>query len=110
MSTTPVTITLTDGMRRMLPASVRRKAGFKLGDELEVKADHGIVTLINKPPAAVADEYTPEQWQIVRAQIEEGLEDVRKGRVSRPFDTVEKMLASMKATSKSSRRKKIRSR
>jgi hypothetical protein len=45
------------------------------------------------------------------AQLAEGLDDIRKGRVSPKFDTVDEMLASLKAGPKSKpRQKKPRSR
>jgi len=48
-------ITLTDDLQRALPPAVRRKAGLKTGDELEVSAIGGIVTLISKPPPDAKD-------------------------------------------------------
>ena len=58
-----------------------------------------------------ADEYTPAQRRIIDAQLAEGLEDIRKGRVSPKFDTVDELLASLKAGHKSQpRQRKTRSR
>jgi bifunctional DNA-binding transcriptional regulator/antitoxin component of YhaV-PrlF toxin-antitoxin module len=79
-----------------LPAAVRQRAGFKAGDVLEFKAAGGVVTIVPKLPTA-DDEYTPEQRAIVDARLAEGLDDIRKGRVSPKFDTVDEMLASLKA-------------
>jgi hypothetical protein len=45
---------------------------------------------------------TPEQRQVIDAQLAEALEDIRNGRVSPIFDTVEEMLASLKAPRQSS--------
>ncbi len=104
-----MTITLTNEMRSILPPSVRRKVGFRAGDQVEIKASGGIVTIIPKLPPA-DDEYTPEQRKIIDAQIAEGLDDLRKGRVSRRFDTVDKMLASLKSGKKTARRQKTRPR
>ena len=47
--------------------------------------------------------------KILDAQLAEGLDDIRKGRVSRKFDTVDEMLASLKAPT-SPRQKKPRGR
>jgi bifunctional DNA-binding transcriptional regulator/antitoxin component of YhaV-PrlF toxin-antitoxin module len=88
-----------------LPAAVRQQAGIKLGDMLEFKVSGGVVTIIPKLPTA-DDEYTPGQRAIVDAQLAEGLEDIRKGRVSPKFDTVDEMLASLKAGHKSKPRQK----
>ena len=108
-----MTITLKKKARLVVPPSIQRKARLRAGDQVEFKATPGMITIVSKPPAAppsTDDEYTPEQRRIIEAQIAEGLEDIRKGRVSPRFDTVEEMLASMKAGRKSSRRQKIRDR
>jgi bifunctional DNA-binding transcriptional regulator/antitoxin component of YhaV-PrlF toxin-antitoxin module len=86
-----MTITLTNEIRSILPPSVRRKAGFRAGDQVEVKASGGIVTIIPKLPPA-DDEYTPEQRKIIDAQIAEGLADVKAGRVHGPFETHQEMI------------------
>ena len=39
---------------------------------------------------------TQEQRRIIDAQLAEGLDDILRGRVSERFDTVERMLASLK--------------
>jgi bifunctional DNA-binding transcriptional regulator/antitoxin component of YhaV-PrlF toxin-antitoxin module len=88
-----------------LPAAVRQQAGIKIGDMLEFKVSGRVVTIMPKLPTA-DDEYTPEQRAIVDAQLAEGLEDVRKGRVSPKFDTVDEMPASLKAGPKSKPRQK----
>jgi hypothetical protein len=67
-----------------------------------------VITIITKLPAA-DDEYTPAQGRIVGALLADGLEDIRKGRVSRRFETVDEMLASLKGSRKASRRQKTRS-
>ena len=108
-----MTITLKKKARLVVPPGIQRKARLRAGDQVEFKATPGMITIVSKPPAAspsTEDEYTPEQRRIIEAQIAEGLEDIRKGRVSPRFDTVEEMLASMKAGRKSSRRQKIRDR
>ena len=93
-----------------VPDAVRQRAGFKIGQVLEFKVSGGVVTIIPKLPTA-DDEYTPEQRRIIDAQLAEGLEDIRKGRVSPIFNTVDEMLASLKAGHKSKpRQKKPRSR
>jgi bifunctional DNA-binding transcriptional regulator/antitoxin component of YhaV-PrlF toxin-antitoxin module len=92
----------------VIPASIQRRARFKAGDQLEFKATPGIITIVSTPPNAEG-EYTPEQRRLIAAQVDEGLQDVRKGRMSRRFDTVDEMLASLKAK-KAPRRQKSRSR
>ena len=109
----PMTITVTNEIQRMFPPGVRRKAGFKAGDQLEVKAIGGIVTFISKPPAVVHNEYTPEQRRVIDAHIAEGLEDIKHGRLHGPFDTHEEMIGFLhsevkKAKAKKSTKPKIR--
>jgi hypothetical protein len=41
---------------------------------------------------------TPEQRQVIDAQLADGIEDIRSGRVSPIFDTVEELLASLKTS------------
>jgi len=112
-----MTITLKKKSPLVVPPSVQRKARLKAGDQVEFKAAPGKITIVSKPaavprtPASTTDdEYTPEQRRIIEAQLAEGLEDIREGRVSRRFDTVDEMLASMKAGRKAPPRRKIRSR
>jgi bifunctional DNA-binding transcriptional regulator/antitoxin component of YhaV-PrlF toxin-antitoxin module len=93
----------------VVPEALQRRAGIVPGDTLEMKAIGGVITIVANPPAD-AEEYTPEQRRIVNAQLDEGLEDIRKGRVSRRFDTVDEMLASLKSGGKTSRRPKTRTR
>ncbi len=92
----PMTITVTDDIQRMLPLRVRRQAGIKAGDQLEVRASGGIVTLIPKLPSA-DDEYTPEQRRIIDARLAKADEDIRKGRTYGPFNTADEMITSMKS-------------
>lgn len=100
-----MTITVKTKTGLLVPPSVQRRAGIKNGDRLEFKVSGGIITIVPKLPTA-DDEYTPEQRAIVDAQLAEGLEDIRKGRVSPKFDTVDEMLASLKASDKSKPRQK----
>ena len=65
----------------------------------------GIITIVPELPDA-SDEYPPRQRRVTDAQLAEGLEDIRKGRVSPKFNTVDEMLASLKA--KPIRQKKTR--
>jgi bifunctional DNA-binding transcriptional regulator/antitoxin component of YhaV-PrlF toxin-antitoxin module len=68
----------------MVPPSVRRRAGIKVGDRLEYKVSGGIISIIPRLPAA-DDEYTPSQ----RRKIDARLADARKGPYHGPFNNVE---------------------
>jgi bifunctional DNA-binding transcriptional regulator/antitoxin component of YhaV-PrlF toxin-antitoxin module len=75
----------------VVPSAVRRKAGFKSGQELEFKASDGVITIIPKLPDA-DDEYTPEQ----RRRIDADLDDAAKRRFHGPFDSADEMIAHLK--------------
>jgi bifunctional DNA-binding transcriptional regulator/antitoxin component of YhaV-PrlF toxin-antitoxin module len=92
----------------MVPPSVQRRAGIAPGDRVEIKTIRGVITIVGTPEAM--EEYTPSQRRVIAAQLAEGLKDVRHGRVSRRFDTVNEMLASMRSARKKSVRPKTRAR
>jgi bifunctional DNA-binding transcriptional regulator/antitoxin component of YhaV-PrlF toxin-antitoxin module len=89
-----VTVIVKRKTQLSVPPSVQRRAHIKAGDILEFVVSGGVISIIPKLPSA-DDEYTPQQRSIVDAQLAEGLEDIRKGRVSNRFETVDKMLASL---------------
>ena len=66
----------------VVPASVRRKAGIKAGDQLEFKVSGGIISIIPKLPSA-DDDYTPAQRGVIDAQLAEAA----KGPYYGPFET-----------------------
>uniref|UniRef100_Q01YD7 Transcriptional regulator, AbrB family n=1 Tax=Solibacter usitatus (strain Ellin6076) TaxID=234267 RepID=Q01YD7_SOLUE len=66
----------------VIPQSIRNKVRIKVGDLLEARVERGKITFSPRSAVDMA--------------IEEGLEDVRKGRVYGPFDSAEEMLASLK--------------
>lgn len=68
----------------VVPETALRRAGFKRGQELEVRASGGVITILPKLPSA-EDEYTPEQRRIIDARLAEGLDDIKTGRVHGPF-------------------------
>jgi bifunctional DNA-binding transcriptional regulator/antitoxin component of YhaV-PrlF toxin-antitoxin module len=78
------------------PTDVQRRAGIKAGDRVDFKVSGSIITIVPELPDA-SDEYTPQQRRVIDAQLAEGLEDIRKGRVSPKFNTVDEMLASLNA-------------
>jgi AbrB family looped-hinge helix DNA binding protein len=69
-----------------LPVEVRRKAGLAVGDLLEAKVKGKLITLT---PKAVVNR------ALLDKQLEEGLEDVRRGRVSGPYTTAEELIADL---------------
>lgn len=107
MPSKPMTVILKENNQLLVPPSVQRRAGIKAGDRVEFRVSGRAITIT---PVTGEDEYTPEQRRIIDAQIAEGMDDIRKGRVSRRFNTVDDMLASLKAGTKPSSRQKTRSR
>ena len=94
-----MTTVLKEKHQLVVPESVRRRARLKAGDEVEFRANSGVITIITKPPAA-DDEYTPEQRRIIDARIAEGLEDFKKGRVHGPFATAKEASACIERLAK----------
>ena len=82
----------------VVPASVRRRAGIKAGDQLEFKVSGGIINIIPKLPSA-DDEYTPAQRRAIDAQLAEAA----KGPYHGPFDTADEMIAHIKGELKKRR-------
>ena len=64
-----------------LPYSIRERAGLSVGDLLEAKLEKGKITL------------TPKS--LIDRRIEEGLEDIRRGRTYGPFNSADEMIESL---------------
>ena len=91
-----MTVTVKSKTPLVVPPAVRRRAGFKNGQQVEFGVSDGVITIRPKL-AAADDEFTPEQRQIIDAQLAEGLADIEAGRTFGPFDSAEEMIAHMKA-------------
>jgi bifunctional DNA-binding transcriptional regulator/antitoxin component of YhaV-PrlF toxin-antitoxin module len=104
-----MTVTVKSKMPLVVPMAVRRKAGLKSGQEIEFRVSGGVINIVPKLPPA-DDECTPEQRRAIDAQLAEGLDDVKHGRIVGPFETHEEMIEFLhgqvkKAQSKPKRRK-----
>ncbi len=75
----------------VVPASVRRAAGFKSGQEVEFKASGGVITILPKFPS-VEDEYTPAQRRSIDAQ----LDSAAMGPFHGPFSGSDEAIAHLK--------------
>jgi AbrB family looped-hinge helix DNA binding protein len=75
-----------------LPTAIREQVGLNIGDLLEAKIERGKITL------------TPKT--LVDRRLAEGLKDIEEGRTHGPFDTAEKMVASLHRTARKGRAKK----
>jgi bifunctional DNA-binding transcriptional regulator/antitoxin component of YhaV-PrlF toxin-antitoxin module len=101
-----MTITVKDNKTPIVvPHAVRRKAGFKRGQEIEFKASGGVISIVSKLPNA-DDEFTPAQRRTIDARLAKADEDVKAGRVYGPFSTAEEMAASIEANIRKARRAK----
>jgi len=89
----------------VVPTSVRRKAGFRNGQEVEFKASDGVITIVPKPTKD-DDAYTPEQRRLIDARLAEGLADLKAGRVHGPFATHKEFIASLHAEARKLKRKR----
>jgi bifunctional DNA-binding transcriptional regulator/antitoxin component of YhaV-PrlF toxin-antitoxin module len=87
-----MTVTVKNRTPLTVPDRVRRRAGFKPGDEVEFKASGGVVTILAKLPLA-DEEYTPAQRRIIDARLDEA----EKGPFYGPFNTMDDMIAHLKA-------------
>lgn len=68
----------------VVPESLRRRAGIKVGDRLEFRVSGGIINIIAQA-ASAEDEYTPAQRRAILAEIAEA----QKGPYYGPFDTAD---------------------
>ena len=77
----------------VVPLALRRKVGFKSGQELEFSAADGVITLAPKQTAA--DEYTPAERRAIDRGIAQSEKEYREGKFSGPFATVEEFLTDL---------------
>lgn len=82
------TVIGSDSTIRLSPA-IRKRAGLRPGDRVEVRARGGVITIEGKPPVADDDEYTPEQ----RAKLSAELAEAAKGPLHGPFSSGEEIMA-----------------
>ena len=89
----------------VVPPAVRRRAGFKSGQELEIKASGGVITILPKLPAT-DDEYTAQERHAIDRGIVASEKDYKEGRSYGPFKTHEKFIASLHQEAGKLRKKK----
>lgn len=92
----------------VVPPAVRRRAGFKSGQELEIKASGGVITILPKLPPA-DDEYTPAQRRIIDVGLDKADADIKAGRVHGPFSTHKEFVASLHKEAKKLSKRKTKS-
>jgi bifunctional DNA-binding transcriptional regulator/antitoxin component of YhaV-PrlF toxin-antitoxin module len=79
----------------VVPDAALRRAGFRSGQELEVRASGGVITIVSRP-ASADDEYTPEQRRIIDVRLGKALADVESGRTAGPFETADEMISTLR--------------
>ena len=88
-----------------IPTRIRTRLGIADGDVLDMKVRSNCVVLTRKAAEDTHDGLTPEQRRIIDAQLAEGLEDVKMGRVYGPFKTIAELERSMREVGKKLRSK-----
>src|SRR3989442_2336366 len=83
-----MTVTVKGRTSLNVPPQIQRRAGIKVGDELEFRVSGGVINIIPKLPTA-DDEYTPQQRRIIDARLAQSAEDVKQGRTYGPFDSAD---------------------
>jgi len=90
----------------IVPASIRRKAGFKPGEPLEFRAKSGVITIQSKGETA-GDEYTPEQRKVINRAIRQGLKEIQEGKYV-IYNSVDEMKADIESLARKRRTGKPR--
>ncbi len=75
----------------VVPTSLRRKAGFKSGQELEIKASGGVITILPKSPNA-GDEYSASARRAINAELAKA----ERGPFYGPFNSADEMIGDLK--------------
>jgi bifunctional DNA-binding transcriptional regulator/antitoxin component of YhaV-PrlF toxin-antitoxin module len=67
----------------VVPESVRRKAGYRRGEQVEFRVSGRAVTILPKA-ADDDDKYTPAQRRVIDAGLAKAEEEIKAGRVHGP--------------------------
>ena len=86
-----MTVTVKDKSQLLIPSSLQRRAGFKMGDRLEFKVSQGVITIAAKAET-VDEEYSASQRQAIKAEVAE----VQKGPYHGPFQSGDEFAAYFK--------------
>jgi AbrB family looped-hinge helix DNA binding protein len=85
------------GQRRqvVIPQEICDELGLQEGDFVEVTSAEGRVIIKPKKLIDADEVLTPAQKASIDARLAEGLEDIQKGRVYGPFESVDAALHSL---------------
>jgi bifunctional DNA-binding transcriptional regulator/antitoxin component of YhaV-PrlF toxin-antitoxin module len=89
----------------IVPPSIRRNAGIRVGDQVEFEVEGRTITIRPKVHSE-PDEHSAEQRGDIDARLAESDEDIRHGRIYGPFETVAEMSTSIEANIKNLRRRR----
>jgi bifunctional DNA-binding transcriptional regulator/antitoxin component of YhaV-PrlF toxin-antitoxin module len=78
----------------VVPSAALRRAGFKRGQELEVKSTNGVITIVPKA-AEGAGQHTPAERRALNRGIHQSLKEYRQGKLAGPFETAKEFLADL---------------
>jgi AbrB family looped-hinge helix DNA binding protein len=81
------------GQRRqvVIPKHICDELGLEEGDFVEVTSTQGKVIITPKKLVDADDVLTPAQRAVIDHRLAEAEEDIKAGRVSRPFGTVDQL-------------------
>ena len=77
-----------------IPLTMWNEAGLATGALLKATARRGSIVLTSKA-VAPNDEHSRAQRRFINRRLAKGLQDIRRGRLRGPFDTVEDLVVSM---------------
>ena len=77
-------VTLANKIPLVVPPAIQRRAGLALAEQVEFRAEGGVITITAKPPSA-DDEYTPAQRRAIDARLAEAT----KSRSHGPFSAAQ---------------------
>ena len=83
-------------MPLVIPLSLRRKAGFKSGQDLKFSASNGVIIIAPKATSA-NDEYTPAERRAIDSGIAASEKQYAAGKSYGPFRTATEAIASLDA-------------
>jgi bifunctional DNA-binding transcriptional regulator/antitoxin component of YhaV-PrlF toxin-antitoxin module len=81
-----MTVTVKSAAGLVVPPSIRRRAGIKVGDQIQFKVSGGIINIV--PALPLANEYTPAQRRAIDAELAEAA----KGPYYGPFETADEAI------------------
>lgn len=85
------------GSRRhiTIPAETLKRLGLKPGEELELVESEKMIVLVPRKHIPKDQQwYYTDQWQ---RMMQEAFEDLKKGRIRGPFETVEELIKDLRS-------------